>query len=830
MKDPIKLNTGLYLQAVILLLALFGALYSFLWSFELPVLSGVINVVLILYGVLFLFAYSQKRWWITLCVSGAAMAAWAFYHAEVLSWAALNLFRQLLNQFNEHSSWSFISIPDTGFEPGVQLQLDTQLILLIVFFWAAALGYLVIRRPSLTGLMLLTLPFAGVPLIFMIVPPLPALACLMASYVMLEVFCLNTGVSPFLKLRREKRKKSAAALSFAQCITILLVLPMVLLSVVLSSFMLPQQDYNRPESVDRLRVKVEEFFFGNTLGNGLRMGSLNNLGSLHFTGRTVLKVKSTSERPLYLRGYAGSIYDGDSWKILAEEDYEQAMGYPIPPNPQNYYAENFSFWLSRSDGPAETQSRESYKLSIKNLSSDKSVLFLPNGLITDVSDLGNTKFVQDVYGTAVSPGGMAEYTLRAFSVEDAPSVIKFGSTGEDVQDLEQLYLMPGQEASAEGIRRHTNSDGLLYSDFSQMLQTYRRYVYSTYTSLPEETEQSAEALRGQYRLNPVFSDDGTGLSLNLRQTCNQIASLLDERCEYSNQPKVIPGDEDFAAYFLNESREGYCVHFATTAAVLLRSMGIPARYAEGYVVTGSDYDQARDNEGYISIVDSRAHAWVEVFDPVQMEWFPVEMTPSFTTAEGLALEESRSNGLPSSAPQPSVSKEEPVPRAVTEPAYEEPVQETGTPEINTNAGSSALLYLSFAGIFAVIIVLTGIFRRKIICSRRQKLLHQKDIDSAVLEGSRWIMAMLLSAGCHPPGNLDSPEDYETAVSKKLPSVNILGLADILCSVQKARFSNAGCTETERQAVIHFGNTLAEQLSGSFLLKQRFQFCYIKCLN
>ena len=61
--------------------------------------------------------------------------------------------------------------------------------------------------------------------------------------------------------------------------------------------------------------------------------------------------------------------------------------------------------------------------------------------------------------------------------------------------------------------------------------------------------------------------------------------------------------ECFATY-----REGYCLHFATTMAAILRDLGVPTRLAQGYLpgtVTG-DVAIIRDRD---------AHAWVEVYFP-----------------------------------------------------------------------------------------------------------------------------------------------------------------------------------------------------------------------
>jgi len=66
--------------------------------------------------------------------------------------------------------------------------------------------------------------------------------------------------------------------------------------------------------------------------------------------------------------------------------------------------------------------------------------------------------------------------------------------------------------------------------------------------------------------------------------------------------------------FLFDTNEGYCVQYATAAVMMLRSLGIPARYAEGYIVN-EFYPLGRGSLGSCAstVVDSNAHAWVEVY-------------------------------------------------------------------------------------------------------------------------------------------------------------------------------------------------------------------------
>ena len=45
---------------------------------------------------------------------------------------------------------------------------------------------------------------------------------------------------------------------------------------------------------------------------------------------------------------------------------------------------------------------------------------------------------------------------------------------------------------------------------------------------------------------------------------------------------------DYISYFLAKNKKGYCTHFASAGTMILRYMGIPARYVEGYVFSYTD--------------------------------------------------------------------------------------------------------------------------------------------------------------------------------------------------------------------------------------------------
>lgn len=68
-----------------------------------------------------------------------------------------------------------------------------------------------------------------------------------------------------------------------------------------------------------------------------------------------------------------------------------------------------------------------------------------------------------------------------------------------------------------------------------------------------------------------------------------------------------PG-QDGVDYFLFEAEEGYCDYYSSAMVVMLRSVGVPARYVRGY-------SQGFKEEGSFRVLEQDGHAWPEVFFP-----------------------------------------------------------------------------------------------------------------------------------------------------------------------------------------------------------------------
>ncbi|GAB4074507.1 DUF4129 domain-containing transglutaminase family protein [Barrientosiimonas marina] len=101
------------------------------------------------------------------------------------------------------------------------------------------------------------------------------------------------------------------------------------------------------------------------------------------------------------------------------------------------------------------------------------------------------------------------------------------------------------------------------------------------------------------------------------------------RYQTSNVP-VPDADQDYVDQFLFDSKEGYCDNYSTSMVVMLRSLGIPARWAKGFT-SGEvvDYGETDDDADVYKVTNANAHSWVEVYFPGS-GWVSFEPTQGFS--------------------------------------------------------------------------------------------------------------------------------------------------------------------------------------------------------
>ena len=89
---------------------------------------------------------------------------------------------------------------------------------------------------------------------------------------------------------------------------------------------------------------------------------------------------------------------------------------------------------------------------------------------------------------------------------------------------------------------------------------------------------------------------------------------------YDDAIAAPPAGVDPLEYFLFDIKRGYCDYYATAMAMMLRTVGVPARTASGYAEGLFD----EESQSYY-ITQRDAHTWVEVFFP-EYGWIEFEPT------------------------------------------------------------------------------------------------------------------------------------------------------------------------------------------------------------
>ncbi len=126
-----------------------------------------------------------------------------------------------------------------------------------------------------------------------------------------------------------------------------------------------------------------------------------------------------------------------------------------------------------------------------------------------------------------------------------------------------------------------------------------------YTALAEEIVREGD---------PRFSGDDLSRAFAIKR-------FLETNGFYTRKERHSTMSDPTASFLFGNLR-GYCVHFAHSAVHLLRSQGIAARVAVGYLVD----NQLRGPGSAVIITGDRAHAWPEIhLDGVG--WTPFDIYP-----------------------------------------------------------------------------------------------------------------------------------------------------------------------------------------------------------
>ena len=336
-------------------------------------------------------------------------------------------------------------------------------------------------------------------------------------------------------------------------------------------------------------------------------------------------------------------------------------------------------------------------------------------------------------------------------------------------------------------------------------QAYAAAVREAYTPLPEDTRSALRELAVQAGIHP-----GSGTETLARQ----VEAYIEQAAVYDIAAPRQPAQEDFAVYFLKQGKRGWCMHFATSAACMLRALDVPARYVSGYVCTVED--------GAAEVPDYAAHAWVEYY--VQGRgWLMLDPTPPAgiqAAAQGGQAAPAASGAESAGSTQAHAA---PAPQSAGTPVPQ--TQSSGAPGLSSSgrgglpgapeapggpgahaAGLPPPVRRALAGaacsLALVLAICLSAAVRRALCLRRRRALFAQNTCRAALGLYRY--ALRLNGGAPLPEH-------------------------IVLLAEKAKFSRGGLSAQEMEALRGFAAARARRRREQAALPRRLWDMWALCL-
>ena len=250
-------------------------------------------------------------------------------------------------------------------------------------------------------------------------------------------------------------------------------------------------------------------------------------------------------------------------------------------------------------------------------------------------------------------------TINEISVTSAYKYVPYYDY-EDAPLNFDSYITGENSYTFNDVKVGVMSSALLTSGGSNTDSKYDEFADKYYKDVPNDLKKKLDTYLKEYGYN-------SSISINDRVTL--VKKLLASQCVYSLKPGDCPKDKDPIEYFIFENKKGYCMHFAASAALMLRTMDIPTRYCSGFMLNSTDF---KGNEALVT--NAQAHAWVEAYVK-GVGWIPVEATP----ASGGGGGEGQGAGEPPMT-EPELGKSEDTPQGEQPEPSIDSNQETTAPE------------------------------------------------------------------------------------------------------------------------------------------------------
>lgn len=290
---------------------------------------------------------------------------------------------------------------------------------------------------------------------------------------------------------------------------------------------------------------------------------------------------------------------------------------------------------------------------------------------------------------------------------------------------------------------------------------------SNWQALVEQGTMSQQLI-----LPPTVTERTTALAAELTQNETSLYGKVkaiehylktDEGFRYSKTDTIYPeNNQDYVDHFLFESKVGYCDNFSTAMIVLLRTQGIPSRWAKGFA-PGEVTGQQNDLQEY-TIRNSHAHSWPEVYFE-GYGWVPFEPTPSFDnpdTPDELALESSVSSEVQeSSAIDSSSEAQNSTPSTSTSTSTENKAE----PQDSSTIQWGSILRWLLVGISLFIVILAGFFLKNYHLMLRYQLYRRLKPDDFT---KAYLLLLKQAEQRYPRADSEPLDRYAQRVEKEYP--------------------------------------------------------------
>ncbi|MBP1549798.1 MAG: transglutaminase domain-containing protein, partial [Oscillospiraceae bacterium] len=586
------------IRFIIAVLGCYGSTFIFLTGYDLDVSKGLVFAVII--GCCFLTgAYSLKKSiaYLTFAFTSVSCILASFMLKEEYS-AGLAV---VINKYKSLTDPDYKKTPYIALlEPELADRDMTIFIVLTAIFLCLAVGMLFNYSNSgfYTAILLtvVTLPV----FIIGLEPSSIAFAAFVISVTSLTVFEFTAS-------------NSVTGQQFfrygIQCAAATLLIASVCICIVFGFMKIT--DYERSDKINELFHKADNYidsgefhndvmtklYLGNdyTFYGAINHGKLDSFGDIRFKFIDVLQVTMPrSADTVYLRGFVGSVYTGRSWEELPDGKLRK-----LEKITDSFNTDGLSPLLFDSYNLKNAPTiLPNYSFTVKNIAANDDYMYLPYNLV---------------------PESISRYTIVDHSYFKGDSSTYFG----------QVYNPDSYHGYQNLFRKRWSIPSVLVADEA----TYRNFVYENYLELPESF--SPEEMFNQNYYEYITAEEiQTGKSTLDEMTVFSrklyyIKEWLRDNCTYSLTTEPLARGDDFVNHFL-EHKEGSCSHFASTAVLMCRYAGIPARYVEGYIITPYDieFDAPMGSTVTVNVKDSHGHAWAEVYID-GYGWYPMEFTSGY---------------------------------------------------------------------------------------------------------------------------------------------------------------------------------------------------------